>query len=145
MGLSNVYTEFLTNCTFVIVVAIVIFSSCPCLLLSVCLPLSACNDLLASLCAHAHNVSTRLSRQIRTKLGGGARKARILLLELDLTSMSVLEGLEDFVRDKVEKERWTHKQISAFLEGIHPGQRGFSVRSVERFCSYKGIHKTPPT
>ncbi len=57
--------------------------------------------------------------------------------------MSALEGLEDFVRDKVEKERWTHKQISAFLEGIHPGQRGFSVRSVERFCSYKGIHKTP--
>ena len=36
-----------------------------------------------------------------------------------------------------------HKQISVFLEADHPGQRGFSVRSVERFCSNRGIHKTP--
>ena len=32
--------------------------------------------------------------------------------------------------------------ISAFLEENHPGQRGFSVQSVERYCSSKGIHKT---
>ena len=31
---------------------------------------------------------------------------------------------------------------SVFLEENHPGQRGFSVQSVERFCSDKGIHKT---
>ena len=47
--------------------------------------------------------------------------------------MSALKDFEDFIRDKIEKERWTHKQISA---------QGFSVRSVETFCSYKGIHKT---
>ena len=57
--------------------------------------------------------------------------------------MSSLEDFEDFIRDKVEKQRWTHKQTSAFFEANHPGQRGFSVRSVERFCSLKGIHKTP--
>ena len=56
--------------------------------------------------------------------------------------MSALKDFEDFIRDKIENERWTHKQISAFLEVNHPGQRGFSVRSVERFSSYKGIHKT---
>ena len=55
--------------------------------------------------------------------------------------MSALEDFEGFIRDKIVKERWTHKQISAFLEENHP-QRGFSVRSIERFCSYKGTHKT---
>ena len=54
--------------------------------------------------------------------------------------MSALKDFKDFIRDKIKKERWTHKQISAFLEENHPGQRGFSVRSMETFCSYKGIH-----
>ena len=31
----------------------------------------------------------------------------------------------------------THNQISAFLEKNHPGQRGFSVRSVEGFAAPK--------
>ena len=56
--------------------------------------------------------------------------------------MSALTDSEGFIRDKIEKGRWTHKQISAFLEENHPGQRGFSVRSVGRFCSYMAIHKT---
>ena len=30
--------------------------------------------------------------------------------------MSALEDFEGFIRDKVVKERWKHKQISAFLE-----------------------------
>ena len=57
--------------------------------------------------------------------------------------MSALEDFEDFIRVKVEKEKWTHEQISAFLKGKHHRQRGFSVRSIERFCSYRSIHKTP--
>ena len=56
--------------------------------------------------------------------------------------MSALKDFEYLIRDKIEKERWTRKQISAFLEENHPGQRGFSVQPVERFCSYKGMHKT---
>ena len=56
--------------------------------------------------------------------------------------MSALEGFEDLIRDKIENERWTPKQISTFLMESYPGQRGFSVRSIERFCGNKGIHKT---
>ena len=56
--------------------------------------------------------------------------------------MSALEGFEDLIRDKIENKRWTHKQISTFLMESYPGQRGFSVRSIERFCGNKGIHKT---
>lgn len=55
--------------------------------------------------------------------------------------MSALEDFED-IRDKIEKERWTNKQVSGFLIEWCPGRRGFSVRSVERFCGNKGIHKT---
>ena len=56
--------------------------------------------------------------------------------------MSALEDFEDLIREKIEKERWTHKQISGFLKDRCPGQRGFSVRSIDRFCGNKGIHKT---
>lgn len=88
------------------------------------------------------------------KYVGGAKKARAYsscetaLLSLcttvrcSLLIMSALEGFEDLIRDKIENERWTHKQISTFLMESCPGQRGFSVRSIERFCGNKGIHKT---
>ena len=56
--------------------------------------------------------------------------------------MAALEGLEDFIREKIEKEHWTHKELSAHLQHAYPGQRGTSVLSLERFCSVKGIHKT---
>ena len=54
-----------------------------------------------------------------------------------------LDGFEDFIREKVEKCRWSYKQISAFLQEYNPGLRGFSERSVQRFCSCNNIHKTP--
>ena len=57
--------------------------------------------------------------------------------------MSLLEKFKDVVRDRVERNRWTHKQVSDFLQEAHPGVRGCSVRSIQRFCSDKGIHKTP--
>ena len=56
--------------------------------------------------------------------------------------MANLEGLEAFIRKKVEKERWTHVKLSAFLRESYPGMRGVSIRSMERFCSVKGIHKS---
>ena len=55
---------------------------------------------------------------------------------------SSMDGLEDFVREKVEKDRWTHSKISEHLQQAYPGAKGFSVRPVERFCSEKGIRKT---
>ena len=56
--------------------------------------------------------------------------------------MEILQGLEDFIREKVENGRWTHAKISAHLQQAYPGERGFSFRSLERFCRAKGIHKT---
>jgi hypothetical protein len=56
--------------------------------------------------------------------------------------MAKLEHLETFVRDKIENQRWTHEELSESLRASYPGVKGFSVRSIERFCSDKDIHKT---
>ena len=56
--------------------------------------------------------------------------------------MAALEQFEDFVREKIVVERCTHKQISDELQQSFPGEKGFSVRSMERFCSDRGISKT---
>ena len=53
-----------------------------------------------------------------------------------------LQDMEDFIRDKIMMENWTHSRISLYLKRLYPGCRGFSVRSIERFCSDKGIHRT---
>lgn len=53
-----------------------------------------------------------------------------------------MEEYEEFVREKVVFEKYTHKQLSDELQQCFPGERGFSVRSVKRFCSEKGIRKT---
>ena len=50
--------------------------------------------------------------------------------------------MEDFVREKVEKEHWTHSKISEHLQQVYSGLKGFSVQSIERFCREKGIRKT---
>lgn len=55
--------------------------------------------------------------------------------------MEVLEGLEDYIRCKIEMEQWTHEALSRHLLESYPGQRGLSLRSLERFCSAKGIRK----
>ena len=56
--------------------------------------------------------------------------------------MAALEQFEDFVREEIVVERCTHKQISDELQQSFPGEKGFSVRSMERFCSDRGISKT---
>ena len=53
-----------------------------------------------------------------------------------------LHDLEDFIREKIVEEGWTHSRLSLYFKRIYPGVRGFSVRSIERFCADKGIHKT---
>ena len=50
--------------------------------------------------------------------------------------------VEDFVREKIEKERWTLVQVSKFLKENNSKTRGLSERSVRRFCARKGIWKT---
>ena len=56
--------------------------------------------------------------------------------------MAALEGLEDYVREKIEKEGMTHSQLSLRLRELYPGVRGLSIRSLERFCASKSIRKT---
>ena len=38
------------------------------------------------------------------------------------------------------REGHTHGRISQFLRSRHPRERGFSERSVRRFCDLHGIH-----
>lgn len=56
--------------------------------------------------------------------------------------MAALEELEETVRDKVVKEGWTYSRLSKHLQQLYPGIRGFSVRSLERFCGAHCIHRT---
>ena len=39
----------------------------------------------------------------------------------------------------MEEEKWSHRQISEFLSGQCPGR---SIRSIQRFCSDRNIHKS---
>ena len=54
-----------------------------------------------------------------------------------------LEGFEDFVRQKVEVEKCSHRELSSQLQQCFPDEKGFSLRSIERFCSEKEIKKVP--
>lgn len=56
--------------------------------------------------------------------------------------MAALNELEDVVREKVERERWTYKKLSTHLLELYPGAKGFGVRSVRRFCCLNNIRRT---
>ena len=56
--------------------------------------------------------------------------------------MAALDGLEDYIREQVEKQHMIHARLSSRLQELYPGVRGFSIRSLERFCNAKNIHKT---
>ena len=57
------------------------------------------------------------------------------------TAMASLDNFEEFVKERVTVHKCTHRQVSDELKLSFPGQRGFSIRSVERFCREKGIKK----
>lgn len=57
--------------------------------------------------------------------------------------MASLQDYEGYIRERVEVDHVTHQQLSEELQRFVPsGTRGFSVRSIKRFCSEHGIHKT---
>ena len=56
--------------------------------------------------------------------------------------MAALDDHEDYIRRRVVDEHATHRQISEELRGLYPGRRGYSIRSIERFCHDNAIHKT---
>ena len=41
-----------------------------------------------------------------------------------------------------KEEQKSHNQISVKLNGLYPGVRGLSIRSVRRFCEKHDIHAT---
>lgn len=57
-----------------------------------------------------------------------------------------LDCFEDYIRQRVERDRATHQQVSdelkASASSSQDSQRGLSVRSIQRFCEEKGIRKT---
>ena len=50
-------------------------------------------------------------------------------------------GSRKFRKIKIEVEKCTHKQLSSELQQCYPREKGFSVRSIKRFCSEKEIKK----
>ena len=46
---------------------------------------------------------------------------------------------ENFLKQLIIDERKTHNEASEVLKSAYPGVRGFSARSVRRFCKEKGI------
>lgn len=53
-----------------------------------------------------------------------------------------LEELDGFIREKIEKDKWTHNMLKNYLQQAYPGQKGFSIRSIRRYCSENDIHRT---
>ena len=53
-----------------------------------------------------------------------------------------LDEHEDYIRRRIFFEHATHRQLSEELQSLYPGRRGYSIRSIERFCHDKEIHKT---
>lgn len=51
-------------------------------------------------------------------------------------------GLKNFIIKKLVHEGLTYEQLSIVLQQMYPGNRGFSVRSLQRYCSRENIHKT---
>ena len=62
------------------------------------------------------------------------------------SNMATLESLgssmESFIKEKVEIERFTYSELSQQLQTAYPGEKGFSARSLQRYCRAKGISKT---
>uniref|UniRef100_A0A1X7TWZ3 Uncharacterized protein n=1 Tax=Amphimedon queenslandica TaxID=400682 RepID=A0A1X7TWZ3_AMPQE len=56
--------------------------------------------------------------------------------------MAKLQQFEVEIQEKVQKEHWTQDRLSSHLKAAHPGERGLSVCSIEKFCSENDIHKT---
>ena len=69
------------------------------------------------------------------------------LLRLMSTVERALDEFETYIRRRIEDDRASHREVSNELQtlsssGPIQSQRGFSVRSIQRFCHEKGIHKT---
>ena len=53
--------------------------------------------------------------------------------------ISALEELEGFIRYKVETKKYTHQQLKREPKETIPEGKGFSIRSIQKFCALKKI------
>lgn len=58
------------------------------------------------------------------------------------TSTEIDPALKNFIIQKLVHENLTYEQLSMVLQQMYPGNRGFSVRSLQRFCASENIRKT---
>ena len=58
------------------------------------------------------------------------------------TSTEIDPALKNLIIQKLVHENLTYEQLSMVLQQMYPGNRGFSVRSLQRFCASENIHKT---
>ncbi len=42
-----------------------------------------------------------------------------------------MENFEQFIKDKIVNERWSHRQLKEHFASQFPGERGFSIRSIQ--------------
>ncbi len=63
-------------------------------------------------------------------------------LKLSMATLERIDGIETFVRQRIETERRSYEYVSKELQEAHPTVRGLSARSVRRFCVEYGIHRT---
>ena len=62
-----------------------------------------------------------------------------------MSALRIMDSIPDIVNmvsQWVLAERRTHSYISEQLKRMFPSRKGFSVRSVQRFCSLHNIHST---
>ena len=51
-------------------------------------------------------------------------------------------GLKPFIHYKIIEEGLTYEELSILLKQLYPNCKGFSVRSLQRYCEYENIHRT---
>ena len=59
-----------------------------------------------------------------------------------MTTLEGLPGIELFIRQRVEEQQKTHREVSDELMLLHPGVRGLSRMSVQCFCCQRYIQET---
>jgi len=50
-----------------------------------------------------------------------------------------MNGIDPVELENFFKERKTYEDIRIILQGRYPGERGFSTKSIKRFCKKNGL------
>ena len=51
-------------------------------------------------------------------------------------------NIKPFITKKLTEDNLTYEELSIVLKQMFPNYKGFSVRSLQRYCSGENIHKT---